>query len=344
MINIRIISFLVVFLISCKRNDTSLNNDFSPTVDSVDITTVVKKKEYHRFNFQGGYRYGIFYVFVAMLGDFYAIQKNGNILWEKSLNKAYGNSDLGPSILTTSTEEFHLYENQIYFLQNDNSVIIMDYNGDIVSRKYFKLESRKKVKSMTRLNEEELILLWINISDKYEYGLTLINLNNGITNTINKIKLNYPALKVKISSVKNKIYIFEDINNSVRVFTPKGEELNGIELDPSKYKNYEIRGGYDDGVISYRAMSKFERNSFLNDFVKNVSVTSNNNIYIHHHIYQRDSTHLPFKGLISVKRNKEATKEVILDKYILNFDSHGNYFTFVNHEKKVFIKVAPIVR
>lgn len=65
MINIRIISFLVVFLISCKRNDTSLNNDFSPTVDSVDITTVVKKKNIIVLIFKAG----IDMVFLCLCGD-----------------------------------------------------------------------------------------------------------------------------------------------------------------------------------------------------------------------------------------------------------------------------------
>ncbi|WP_186756034.1 aryl-sulfate sulfotransferase [Echinicola salinicaeni] len=345
-IRLRILFFLTLFglsLISCKQDIECINNELLPIVDSVDITEIIKKPEYFRFNFKGGYKDGVFYVFVDMLGDFYAIENNGNIIWESSLNKFRGNKQSGPAILTTSTEEFHLYDDGIYFLQNNNSLKIVDYKGRVVSSHTFNIEKERMVKSIVRLNDSEFVLLWVNRRNKQQYGLSLLNINDGLIKLISQMKLAYSASKVKIASMDNKIYVFEDINNSVRVFNPKGEEIRRVKLVPSDYKNYEIHKGYDGEISNYRALSKIEKNSFFNDYVKNVSMTCNNTIFMHHHIYQRDTASLPFKGLISTKKIGEGTKEVLLDKYVMNLDSHGNYFSIVSHNGRKYIKIAPIL-
>ncbi|QDH79025.1 hypothetical protein FKX85_08235 [Echinicola soli] len=261
------------------------------------------------------------------------------------MNKVYGrNSEPGPNILVTFTEDFHIGDKGIFFLQSDNSIHECDMDGNLVAKHKINSSEEGNAVSMCRFTDHEIVLLWYDTYKNSQYAIVLFNIKKGTSKTIFKKKLEYPSYKTQMEVHHGKVYLFEDISDSVVVIDKKGKKMESVKLPKSPWKNYEVHNRAEDKDISfYRSLSKIEKAKYINDSFGDVTITDNGHIYLLHHLYQRDSISFPFKELVSVFLPDKTLRDVEFDHHILNLDNHGNYFSIVRHEEKSFLKISPIL-
>ena len=332
----------IILLFSC-RNTSNVSN-ILPIIDSVDISAIHQNPNYKRYGLKTEYVSGTFYLLVESLGDFYAVNNSGEILWKISLNKYLDGPD-GPSIQYTSMQDFILGDNSIYFLQNDKSIVEYNLGGNRKEIYPLQIEQPGNAIALRHLSDTRFILLWHeSFKPDYtsEYTVFEIDLGQSSSTKIFNRKLSYPRSRIVFDVSEDGIYVFEDANSDA-TFIATGDSLpKELPVAKSKWRDYTVRKVYQGDISTYQGMDVFERTQFLNDYYKQAKIVADH-VFLHHYVFQRSEAINPFKDLITVQLPDGTNEDILLQDQVLNLDDHGNYFSIQKNEKGVFLSISPIL-
>lgn len=340
-----IIDFLaiILFIFSCRPlSDES--KIMLPLLDSADITEVYKNPYYERFGFKSEYNQGVFYVLVESLGDFYAVNRNGDILWNISLNEQLRGPN-GPSVLFTSTEDFIFVNSSLYFLQNNNLIVQYDLDGNEKMSYSIDFDIPGTAIAIRHFSGERFILLWHeSFKPDYtsEYTIFEIDLSQSYSARIFNRKISYPRSRIAFDVSGDEIYVFEDIQKNATLIQKADHSYVEIPLPQSEWRDYAIRKVYKGDVASYSNLNVFERRAFSNDYYRQARIVEDH-FFLHHYVYQRSETPNPFKDLVTVQFPNGNNEDILLQDQVLNLDDHGNYFSIRTIEGKIYLKISPIL-
>jgi len=326
-----------VALFSCKNNDGTYYG-YKSFKDSVNVTEILKNPYYERFNYQAAYQDELFYLLVEGFGDFYAIDKSGNIMWSVSLNKTSGDPN-GMLQLLTSTHSFFISDNYIYFVQSDFTLLKYDLNGNLVFTIQLPKSENERLIQVEKLPDNHFAVLVSNYTFPEKYDLFFLKDGKDVVSLFKYTLPYFPG--VTMTTVFDDVYLINDLDTTINKINLNSQKLQSINIKKSPLRLYDLHPRYDGDPKDLYKMTRYQRAAYLNDGYKSIKIVGED-IYVHQKLIKRDSLNKGYKDLVSINRKGEGNIDVKKDHFIINLDNYGNYFFYKNINGEKFLNISPL--
>ncbi|ERM84752.1 hypothetical protein P872_23880 [Rhodonellum psychrophilum GCM71 = DSM 17998] len=335
--------FLLITMaaISCMEKVVYVENDYLIQKDSVNVTPLVSLSKYDRFNFMALYKEGVFFLFAKMIGDCYAVNSNGEVLWEINLSETSGDPS-GIFQIRNATDFFGFHGDDLFFYQSDNTLKLFDLDGNLLSEHKIPISKDKSVVDVVSYSEHGLVIGTVDraLNDGRMSSVHTYNLKSKELERVFSKEMDFP-LEIKIGAHAGKIYYVENLSTHLSILNLESKSIDSLPLNQSKNRSFQYHPPYNGDTEAFFSIPQAERVNYQNDGYKSLVVTGDD-ILFHHRVLKRNDKGLNFIELITLQRENGEMTEMLLPYTILNLDNHGNTLRLVKYDSEIYLKIAAL--
>lgn len=340
MTNISACSVLLVLTIACNHHTKYPSNAaYIIKEDSLYISLALEELspiiEKHGINYH--YDNGSFAISIPMLGNYYKLDKFGNI---SAKSENYSKDEAINSVmLFKGVYMGNIVANGIFYSywfsnghaiksfnpqEGSTKILPLNVRGSILHCDFFTSQNDLYFSRYGRIGGDLVFEIYRSKDDKKD--------NSGpiISKSILKDGIGFPPCVV--SSEDKKIFILCQDSDSLEVYSDLGKFEEYISLTRSKLRSYEKKempkGGF---AVTYSEIQKHKSDKYLGLFV------DHDTVYTFHTMIVVDSMNRNESRKILTIQSGSYFRERVLDSTFVGMGTQGNYFSLERKEDNVLL-------
>lgn len=262
--------------------------------------------------------------FIPYWGDAYRFDLEENKKWGLSFNSKSLNEEKDRvSFLGSTTPDFEIVDENIFFLQSKNLISEYSLTGEELKNHHLDIQGfyPERIKAF---NQKELLIYGLMLNNSQSF-LTFykLDIKNGDLELIHKIKLISPNNPPLVNLYDGGVYLLEDNGLTLKQLNFKEGIIREISLENSRLRDYLIYK-VPEGV-DYWSLDEEQRLDYKNDKTKKL-ILSKDEIYILHELNRGMFKKQSGKLLTKYNFTGKLIDELIFENQIVEIDECGNIF------------------